>query len=98
MSTPDGWWIEGYNESNGWVFGSEHGNGDHAAQDNEDAVAMYHTLQDQVIPTFFDRDEDGVPHAWVAMMKESIISVIGQFSTARMVADYTEQVYLPLVK
>ena len=98
VSTPDGWWIEGYNESNGWVFGSEHGNGDHAAQDNEDAVAMYHTLQDQVIPTFFDRDDDGVPHAWVAMMKESIISVIGQFSTARMVSDYAEQVYLPLVK
>jgi starch phosphorylase len=98
LSTPDGWWIEGHNGSNGWVFGSEHGNGDHAAQDNEDAVALYHTLQDQVVPTFFDRDKDGVPHAWVAMMKESIISVIGQFSTARMVADYTEQVYLPLVK
>jgi glucan phosphorylase len=59
---------------------------------------MYHTRQDQVVPTFFDRDENGVPHDWVAMMKESIISVIGQFSTARMVADYTEQVYLPLVK
>ncbi len=96
VSTPDGWWIEGYNGSNGWLFGSESGNGDHAAQDNEDAVAMYHTLQDQVIPTFFERDAKGIPHAWVAMMKESIISVISAFSTERMVADYMEQVYLPL--
>ncbi len=98
VSTPDGWWIEGYNHSNGWTFGTEYGNGDHAAQDNEDAVALYHTLQDQVVPTFFDRDEAGVPHAWVAMMKESIISVINDFSTARMVADYTEKIYLPLAE
>lgn len=98
VSTPDGWWIEGYNQSNGWTFGTEYGNGDHAAQDNEDAVALYHTLQDQVVPTFFDRDEAGVPHAWVAMMKESIISVINDFSTARMVADYTEKIYLPLAE
>ena len=97
VSTPDGWWIEGYNGSNGWVFGNEEGNGDHAAADNEDAVALYHTLQDQVAPTFFDRGPDGVPHAWVAMMKESIISVISEFSTARMVSDYAEKAYLPLV-
>ncbi len=96
VSTPDGWWIEGHNGSNGWVFGSEHGNGDHAAQDGEDAVALYHTLQDQVIPAFFDRDDKGVPHAWVAMMKESIISVVNDFSTARMVSEYAEKVYLPL--
>ena len=45
-----------------------------------------------------DRDKDGIPHGWVTMMKESIISVVGEFSTARMVSDYAEKVYLPLVK
>ena len=96
LSILDGWWLEGHNEENGWSFGLEWGNGDHDAQDNEDAIALYRTLQDEVVPRYYDRGEDGIPHAWVAMMREAIRSTIVDFSSDRMVKEYATNAYLPL--
>jgi starch phosphorylase len=96
LSVADGWWIEGYNEKNGWLFGSHTENPDHGAQDAEDAVSLYECLQEQVVPLYYDRGTDRIPHGWVRMMKEAIASTIHQFSTHRMVQDYVEKAYLPV--
>jgi glycogen phosphorylase len=96
LSILDGWWLEGHNGKNGWAFGIEWGNGDHAAQDNEDAIALYRTLQDHIVPMYYDRDEQGVPRAWVSMMREAIRSTITDFSSDRMVKEYAKHAYIPL--
>ncbi len=96
LSIADGWWAEGANGNNGWVFGEETENPDHGAQDNGDAIALYKLLQDEIVPLYYDRGQDGVPHGWVRMMKEAIATSIHEFSTHRMVQDYTTKAYLPL--
>ena len=96
LSVADGWWIEGYNERNGWVFGAHWENPDYGAQDNEDAVALYKLLQERVVPRYYDRNDAGVPTAWVAMMKEAMASTISAFSTHRMVQDYSAHAYVPV--
>ncbi|HSF84168.1 MAG TPA: alpha-glucan family phosphorylase [Acidimicrobiia bacterium] len=90
LSVLDGWWAEGYNGKNGWGFSEE------SHSDVEDAGILYHLLESEVIPKFFDRDENGIPQAWVDMMKESIVSAIPAFTTQRMLVDYSEEAYLPL--
>lgn len=90
LSVLDGWWVEGYNGKNGWGF-SEHTN-----SDAEDAGILYHLLESEVIPLYYERDENGIPQAWVDMMKESIVSALPQFSTQRMLTDYVEQAYAKL--
>ena len=89
LSVLDGWWLEGFNGKNGWGFG------EHETSDAEDAATLYHLLESEVVPLFHDR-EAGVPRAWVRMMKEAMASVIPQFSSHRMVVEYTERFYLPL--
>ncbi len=90
LSVLDGWWAEGYNGKNGWGFSRE------SHSDAEDAGILYHLLESEVVPIFYDRDEDGIPQNWVEMMKESIVSVIPAFTTQRMLVDYAEEAYLPL--
>jgi starch phosphorylase len=96
LSILDGWWAEGYNGKNGWAFGLDWGDGDHAAQDNYDAVALYQALQDEVVPLYYERDREGIPHGWVTMMKEAIASIAPAFSTHRMVVDYATKAYFRL--
>jgi starch phosphorylase len=91
VSIADGWWAEGYRGDNGWTFGSDE-IGDH---DEEDAQSLYAILEQQVVPTFYERDEVGIPRRWVAMMKASIESIVPQFAAHRMVRDYVERVYVP---
>ena len=96
LSIADGWWIEGYNGKNGWIFGSDQENPDYAAADNEDAVHLYKLLQEEIVPLYYERGADGIPHGWINMMKEAIASSIYEFSTHRMVQDYTDKAYVPL--
>ncbi len=73
LSIMDGWWIEGYNGGNGWAFGGETA-ADCEARDGVDAAAIYDLLENEVVPLYYDRSIDGIPHGWVTMMKESIKS------------------------
>lgn len=92
LSVLDGWWAEAYDGDNGWaVDGSV--DADHAAQDRRDAVALFDLLEQQVLPMFHDRDADGVPLRWVAMMKRSLMTLAPRFSAARMVAEYADDIY-----
>ena len=97
FSILDGWWAEGYNEQNGWAIGTNKDYDDYIMQDNEDSESIYNTLESKVIPTYYEKSEDGISHKWLELMKNSIISTGGNYSTARMLVDYTEKLYMPLV-
>ena len=95
FSVLDGWWVEGFDGTNGWAIGEEREYKDEATQDEADALSLYQTLEDEIIPLYYDRDAGGVPHRWVQRMKNSIRTCAPQFSMRRMVKDYVEQLYLP---
>ena len=98
FSVLDGWWPEGYNGRNGWVIGEEIEHPDHNVQDRIDAESLYHTLEEEIIPMFYDRDGGDVPHRWVKKAKESLRSILPKFSTHRMVWEYTQKYYVPGMK
>ncbi|NJL04889.1 MAG: glycosyltransferase family 1 protein [Chloroflexaceae bacterium] len=91
----DGWWPEAYNGKNGWAIGDEREYMSPEEQDWNDAQSLYVLLENEIIPAFYDRDEDGVPHAWLAVAKESIRTCAPQFSMRRMLTDYMNQLYIP---
>jgi starch phosphorylase len=92
LSVLDGWWAEAFNGSNGWgIPGSE--NEDADAADTEDANEFYELLENEVIPTFYDRDENGIPHRWCELMKESLATCAPAFNTVRMLDDYVERIW-----
>ena len=95
LSVLDGWWAEGYQPGAGWAIGEgeEFAHSDY--QDEFDADSLYSLLEREVVPMFYDRDVDGVPRSWIAMMKQSIRVLTPVFSGDRMVKDYTEHFYLP---
>jgi starch phosphorylase len=96
FSVLDGWWVEGYDGSNGWSIGEEREYKDEATQDAADAISLYSTLEDIIVPLYYDnRDEAGVPTAWVQIMKNAIRTCTPTFSMRRMVKEYTERFYLP---
>jgi starch phosphorylase len=95
VSVLDGWWDEGWNGDNGWAIGGRETNPDEAAQDWADAQDLYRILEEEVVPRYYDRDEHGVPHAWVEVMRRSMASTLWQFSTTRMLHEYVERMYLP---
>jgi starch phosphorylase len=95
LSIGDGWWAEGFNGSNGWVIDGSAGTDNYEAVDAADAAALYRLLEEQVVPAFYERDGTGVPHRWIAIVKEAIRSVAPRFSARRMVKEYVERMYAP---
>jgi starch phosphorylase len=91
FSVADGWWSEGYTGKNGWLISQEEQNEDHVEADT-----IYRLLEEQIIPAYYERDKDGVPVRWLAVVKQAIRTVIPQFCARRMVKEYVNQVYLPL--
>lgn len=98
FSVLDGWWREGFNGHNGWAIGTEAVYSNEFHQDNADSESMYETLENSIIPLYYQRDENGVPTGWVRMMKESIMSLAAFFSTNRMLQDYMSKLYVPAMK
>ena len=96
FSVLDGWWAEGYNQYNGWTIGTNAEYPSYEEQDRADSQSMYYTLENKIIPMYYDKDKKGISQKWLQMMKESIITTGGKYSTARMLVDYTEQLYIPL--
>lgn len=93
FSTLDGWWIEGYNQKNGFAVGDMRDFTSDAEIDAIEADALYTTLEKELVPTFYDRDENGFPSRWVEMMRTSILTLTPMFSSDRMVMDYLERIY-----
>jgi starch phosphorylase len=85
LSILDGWWIEGFNGKNGWKFA---GGGD-----DHDAEAIYSILESEIIPLYYNLDDEGIPVGWVKVMKEAIKSTAHSFSARRMVKEYIQKFY-----
>ena len=97
FSILDGWWAEGYNTKNGWAIGTNEEYYSYEEQDLADSESIYKTLEDKIIPTYYNKNEKGLSETWIRLMKNSIMSTGGKYSTARMVVDYTEKLYMPLL-
>jgi starch phosphorylase len=95
LSVRDGWWDEAYAPELGWALDDGREYSDEQTRDARDAEMLYDLLEREVIPEFYARDEQGVPTAWVARMRESMAQLTPRYSTNRAVREYTEQHYLP---
>jgi starch phosphorylase len=95
LSELDGWWAEAYTPELGWALGDGQEHDEDPAWDAAEAEALYGLLEREVIPEFYTRNEQGVPTAWVARMRESMAQLTPRFSANRTVREYTEQHYLP---
>jgi phosphorylase/glycogen(starch) synthase len=91
----DGWWDEAFDGANGWAVGQGLVYETQVNQDIVDADNLYAVLETEVVPEFYDREGDGVPHAWVKRMKESMKTALRQYGTHRMVRDYIRDMYQP---
>ncbi len=96
FSVLDGWWAEGYNQKNGWRIGFNSDYESYEAQDVTDSQNIYETLEQKIIPAYYNKEKNGISKEWLDYMKESIISTGGKYSTSRMLSDYTSQFYIPL--
>jgi len=96
FSVLDGWWREGYNGRNGWAIGEDKDYEDTVKQDADDVASMYDTLENQIIPLYYQNRAMGdASPEWIAMIKENLRSLAWQFSTRRMLKDYMSKMYLP---
>ena len=98
FSVLDGWWRESYNGENGWAIGEDKEMDSQSVQDAQDAESLYTTLEKEIIPLFYDRNQDEISHKWIARMKESLKTNIPRFSTRRMVKEYVENLYVKALK
>jgi len=98
LSILDGWWDEGYNGKNGWAIGEKREYHDANVQAEADSLSLYQLLEEEVIPTYYESGSDGIPHAWIAMMKEAMRTCAPQFSMRRMVKEYTTRFYVPEIE
>lgn len=94
-SVLDGWWDEAIVESprNGWAVGDRAPQKTRKKQDRFDAESLYEALEKEILPLYWNRDEDGVPREWVAIMKRAIATSAHAFSTRRMLEDYAKEMY-----
>ena len=100
LSILDGWWLEGYDGTNGFAIGSGFApasgseSTDVTAIDAADAESLYRALEQDVAPLYYTRDEHGLPRQWIAMMKHAIETLAPKYNSNRMVEDYIRQIYL----
>jgi len=89
----DGWWIEGYNGTNGFSIGKLNVGDDQEKIDAEDAESLYSVLENEIVPAFYEKDENGLPTEWIRRMKDALATLTPRFSSDRMVKDYLEKIY-----
>src|SRR6266404_3231148 len=92
FSVLDGWWLEGYDGDNGFAIGDLSELTPQEA-DRREAESMYRVLVEEVVPRYYERDDQGIPRRWVAMMKRSMQTLVPLFSSDRMVTEYAERIY-----
>ena len=101
FSTLDGWWDEVWNDADpvaapiGWCIGTGRPYEDFAQQDASDAESMYDQLEHEIVPRFYDRDEAGLPRAWLASIRQSLATLAPTWNVHRMVHEYVDSFYLP---
>jgi starch phosphorylase len=93
LSILDGWWREGYDGTNGFAIGEDAHADSVEEQDRLDAANLHEVLTQQVVPLFYQRDEKGIPRQWIQRIRRAMITLVPQFTTRRMVRQYTEKYY-----
>jgi len=97
FSVLDGWWAEGYREGAGWAIQEKRTYQDQRYQDEMDAETIYNTLENEIVPLYFKREND-IPTGWVAAMKKCLAEISPRFTMKRMMDDYFNQYYNKLIK
>jgi glycogen phosphorylase len=95
LSVLDGWWAEAYDGMNGFAIGKGRTHSNMDVHDQRDSEDLYRALRDEVIPLYYQRDRDGLPHGWIKRMKRTIRTLGWRFNADRMVMDYTLKCYVP---
>jgi starch phosphorylase len=95
FSELDGWWVEAYTPEVGWALGDGQEHGDDPAWDAAEAEALYTILEQQLVPEFYTRNEQGMPTQWIQKVRKSMSTLTPQYSANRTVREYTEKYYLP---
>jgi starch phosphorylase len=98
LSVLDGWWAEAWDGHNGWAIGHGENYDDAEAGDEIEARELLELLEHQVIPEFYNRGPDHLPHRWIARIKRSMATLSGVFNTDRMVREYAERMYIPATR
>lgn len=97
FSVLDGWWVEGYKKGAGWMLPQERSFDDQRYQDELDAELVYSTIEDQIAPLYYDKEEGyDYSHGWMETVKSCIADVASNFTTNRMMQDYEDRFYNPL--
>lgn len=98
FSVLDGWWVEGYEEGAGWALSKERTYEAQEIQDELDAELLYSTLENEIVPLYYDRNEAGCPLGWIKYIQKSMSEIAPRFTTTRMQADYLAKYYTPQVQ
>jgi len=97
LSILDGWWDEAYQQGNGWAIGQKEVYESEELQNKVESDATYDLLEKEIVPLFYDRKRDFIPHGWIAMMKQNLKQLCPAFNTHRMVGDYAKNYYVPMM-
>jgi glucan phosphorylase len=97
FSVLDGWYAEGYRENAGWAIQEARTYGNQQFQDELDAETIYDMLEDEIIPSYFDKSDDGISHKWVSYVKNTISEIAPNYTMKRMLDDYIDKFYNKLV-
>jgi starch phosphorylase len=95
LSVLDGWWAEAYDGLNGFAIGKGRTHSNMQMHDKRDGEDLYRVLHDELIPLYYQRDQDGLPRGWIKRMKRTIRTLGWRFNADRMVMDYTLKCYVP---
>ncbi|MFN2512323.1 MAG: alpha-glucan family phosphorylase [Pyrinomonadaceae bacterium] len=93
LSILDGWWLEGYDGTNGFAIGSSASSAEAGDVDASDAESLYQVLEQEIVPLYYERGPDGLPRKWISMMKRSMVTLVPQFNSDRMVEEYARRIY-----
>jgi len=94
FSVLDGWWPEAYNGENGFSIANGECFENNEEQDSFDAEKMYTVLEKQLIPAFYERNEQNIPEKWINKIRSAIATIAPEYNTHRMVRDYATKYYL----
>ena len=98
FSVLDGWWVEGYKKDAGWALTEKRTYDNQDYQDQLDAQTIYSIFENEIIPLYYKRNENGIPVEWIQFIKKSIAEIAPEFTTKRMIDDYNEKYYQKLYK
>lgn len=93
FSVLDGWWVEGYREGAGWMLPIENTYENNEFQDELDSELIYTTIENEIVPAFYERNENNIPEKWTGFIRKSMMQVASNFTTTRMITDYQNRFY-----